>query len=158
MKKQYRIIFALCVTALFAAGAGVAMPNPASKYCVDQGYNDTIRTNPDGSQTGYCIFPNGRECEEWAYFRGECKFGTANLTKNFTDVNESNENETNATEIALEAGNASVMPVNTTVKPATPLETTIEPAASTPKPSPGFGIVVSIAVVLSAIYIIGKKR
>jgi putative hemolysin len=21
----------------------------------------------------YCIFPDGRECEEWTYFRGECK-------------------------------------------------------------------------------------
>jgi len=48
------------------------LPNPASKYCIEQGYNITIRTNPDGSQTGYCIFPDGRECEEWAYFRGEC--------------------------------------------------------------------------------------
>ncbi len=49
------------------------LPNPASKYCIEQGYNITIRTNPDGSQTGYCIFPDGSECEEWAYFRGECK-------------------------------------------------------------------------------------
>jgi putative hemolysin len=48
------------------------LSNPASKYCIEQGYNITIRTNPDGSQTGYCIFPDGRECEEWAYFRGEC--------------------------------------------------------------------------------------
>ncbi|MCZ7380782.1 MAG: DUF333 domain-containing protein [Candidatus Methanoperedens sp.] len=158
MKKQYRILFALCVTALFSVGAGVAMPNPASKYCVEQGYNNTIRTNPDGSQTGYCIFPNGRECEEWAYFRGECKVGTANLPKNLTDLNESNENETNATEIALEAGNASVMPVNTTVEPATPLGATIEPAASTPRPSPGFGVLVAIAVVLSAIYIRRKIK
>ncbi len=52
------------------------------------------------------------------------------------------------------------MPVNTTVEPAAVLETTIEPTipASTPKPSPGFGIIVSIAVVLSAIYIRGKRR
>ena len=49
------------------------LPNPASEYCIEQGYNSTIRTNPDGSQTGYCIFPDGSECEEWAYFRGECK-------------------------------------------------------------------------------------
>ena len=49
------------------------LPNPASKYCIEQGYNSTIRTNTDGSQTGYCIFPDGREWEEWAYFRGECK-------------------------------------------------------------------------------------
>lgn len=87
-------------------------------------------------------------------------FGATNMTKNITDVNESNENETNATEIALETGNASVMPVNTTVEPATVLETTIEPSIPvlTPKPSPGFGIIVAIVVVLSAIYIRGKRR
>jgi hypothetical protein len=108
MKTQYRIIFALCVTALFAAGLA---------------------------------------------------FGAMNLT-NTTDVNESNENETNATEIAVESGNASVMPVNTTVEPATVLETTVVPStpASTAKPSPGLGIIMAIAVVLSAIYIHGKRR
>ena len=47
------------------------LANPASKYCVDQGFSLEIRTNVDGSQTGYCKFPSG-ECEEWAYFRGEC--------------------------------------------------------------------------------------
>jgi len=31
-----------------------------------------IRTAEDGSQTGYCIFPDGSECDEWAYYRGEC--------------------------------------------------------------------------------------
>ncbi len=50
-----------------------SIANPASVYCVEQGYNNTIRNNPDGSQTGYCIFPDGKECEEWAYYRGECK-------------------------------------------------------------------------------------
>jgi putative hemolysin len=48
------------------------MPNPASAYCVEQGYKSEIRTADDGSQTGYCIFPDGSECDEWAYFRGEC--------------------------------------------------------------------------------------
>jgi len=47
--------------------------NPASVYCVELGFNSTIRNNPDGSQTGYCIFPTGKECEEWAFYRGECK-------------------------------------------------------------------------------------
>jgi putative hemolysin len=46
--------------------------NPASVHCIEQGYNLTIRTNLDGSQSGYCIFPNGTECEEWKFFRGEC--------------------------------------------------------------------------------------
>jgi putative hemolysin len=48
------------------------LANPASTYCVNQGYNDVIKTNIDGSQTGYCDFGNGRQCEEWAYYRGEC--------------------------------------------------------------------------------------
>lgn len=46
--------------------------NPASVYCEEQGNNLEIRTAADGSQTGYCIFKDGTECEEWAYFRGEC--------------------------------------------------------------------------------------
>jgi putative hemolysin len=48
------------------------MPNPASVYCEQQGYRLEIRTAADGSQSGVCIFPDGGECDEWAYFRGEC--------------------------------------------------------------------------------------
>jgi putative hemolysin len=48
------------------------MPNPATAYCVEQGFKSEIRTATDGSQSGYCIFPDGSECDEWAYFRGEC--------------------------------------------------------------------------------------
>jgi putative hemolysin len=47
------------------------MANPASVYCVDQGYKLEIRDEANG-QVGYCIFPDGSECEEWAYYRGEC--------------------------------------------------------------------------------------
>lgn len=52
--------------------ASVNMANPASKFCVDNGYKSEIRTNPNGSQTGYCVFGNGKECPEWTYFRKEC--------------------------------------------------------------------------------------
>ncbi|HLO30896.1 MAG TPA: DUF333 domain-containing protein [Anaerolineales bacterium] len=48
------------------------MPNPASVYCEEQGNRLEIRTSADGSQSGVCIFPDGRECDEWAYLRGEC--------------------------------------------------------------------------------------
>jgi len=48
------------------------MPNPASANCEKQGHRLEIRTATDGSQAGYCIFPDGSECDEWAYFRGEC--------------------------------------------------------------------------------------
>lgn len=48
------------------------LPNPASQYCVDQGYTLEIVTAADGSQSGICRFPDGSTCEEWAFFRGEC--------------------------------------------------------------------------------------
>lgn len=48
------------------------IPNPASVYCEEQGYRVEIRAAADGSQSGVCIFPDGSECDEWAYFRGEC--------------------------------------------------------------------------------------
>ncbi|MHB1319493.1 MAG: putative hemolysin [Anaerolineae bacterium] len=48
------------------------MPNPASVYCGQQGNSLEIRAAADGAQTGVCVFPDGSECEEWAYFRGEC--------------------------------------------------------------------------------------
>lgn len=50
----------------------VDMPNPASVYCTQQGNKLEIRTAADGSQSGVCIFPVGSECDEWAYYRGEC--------------------------------------------------------------------------------------
>ena len=50
--------------------AGVA--NPASTYCAEKGGASEIRTAEDGSQFGVCVFPNGSECDEWAFFRGKC--------------------------------------------------------------------------------------
>jgi putative hemolysin len=49
------------------------LPNPASVYCEQQGNRSEIRTAADGSQAGVCVFPDGSECDEWAYYRGECK-------------------------------------------------------------------------------------
>ena len=50
------------------------LPNPASKHCVDQGYELEIRADEAGNQYGVCIFPDGSECEEWEFFRGECTY------------------------------------------------------------------------------------
>lgn len=50
----------------------VSMPNPASLYCEQNGYEHEITTAEDGSQSGKCIFPDGSACDEWAYYRGEC--------------------------------------------------------------------------------------
>jgi len=46
--------------------------NPASVNCVNKGGKLEIRTGSGGGQVGYCVFANGKECEEWKYFRGEC--------------------------------------------------------------------------------------
>jgi putative hemolysin len=54
---------------------GVA--NPASEYCVAQGGRLEMRIDPAGNEAGVCIFPDGSECEEWAYYRGECQPASA---------------------------------------------------------------------------------
>jgi putative hemolysin len=48
------------------------IPNPASVFCSEQGYTLEVRSDESGGQSGYCLFPDGSECEEWAYYRGEC--------------------------------------------------------------------------------------
>jgi putative hemolysin len=58
------------------------MANPASTYCMENGGESEIRTAEDGSQTGYCKFDDGSECEEWAYFRKECDKGNLGATIN----------------------------------------------------------------------------
>ncbi|MDD4531301.1 MAG: DUF333 domain-containing protein [Candidatus Pacebacteria bacterium] len=50
----------------------VGMANPASTFCVKNGYKVEIRKNADGSEYGVCIFTDGKECEEWKFFRKEC--------------------------------------------------------------------------------------
>jgi putative hemolysin len=58
----------------------VALPNPASVFCEEHGGQVDLRTDQTGAVTGYCLFADGSECEEWAYFRGECKPGDSLVT------------------------------------------------------------------------------
>jgi uncharacterized protein len=53
-----------------STSTGIA--NPASTFCVKNGYKLEIRKNADGSEYGVCVFSDGKECEEWKFFRGEC--------------------------------------------------------------------------------------
>ena len=46
--------------------------NHASVYCVEQGGELQIVTDPDGSQRGVCTLKSGIECDEWKYYRSEC--------------------------------------------------------------------------------------
>jgi hypothetical protein len=49
------------------------MPNPASVHCEEEGGRVDIRTDSEGNQYGVCVFPDGSECDEWAFYRGECQ-------------------------------------------------------------------------------------
>ncbi len=55
-----------------AVGVQVGMANPASVYCEENGGALEIKTDDGGGQYGVCKFSNGKECEEWAFFRGTC--------------------------------------------------------------------------------------
>ena len=52
-------------------GGVVQIAYPASVYCLEQGGELNFREDVSGD-VGYCVFPSGKECEEWAYFRLEC--------------------------------------------------------------------------------------
>ena len=58
-------IFSILVMPVFA------IANPASEYCVKQGYKSEIRTDSSGNEYGVCIMSDGKECEEFALYRGE---------------------------------------------------------------------------------------
>gem|GEM_PF-1926194 len=69
-------LFALFIIGLFALSAcettvkeDTQLANPASTNCVEKGGKLEIRDTADG-QIGVCII-DGKECEEWAFFRGE---------------------------------------------------------------------------------------
>ncbi|TSC91731.1 MAG: hypothetical protein CEN90_195 [Parcubacteria group bacterium Licking1014_17] len=57
-----------------SGGEAPQLANPASVYCERQSGKLDIRNTQDG-QAGYCVFKDGSECEEWKYFRNECKPG-----------------------------------------------------------------------------------
>ncbi len=56
-------------TAPIVPGEGLSgIANPAAVYCIEQGYAYEIRTNPDGSEYGVCIFENGTEVDAWEFY------------------------------------------------------------------------------------------
>lgn len=49
------------------------IPNPAAKYCDEQGLEYEIREAPSGDQYGVCILENETVCDAWAYYEGGCE-------------------------------------------------------------------------------------
>ncbi len=57
------------------------LANPASVHCVENnGALEILNGLETPGQVGYCFFADGTVCEEWAFFRGECKPGDCNVT------------------------------------------------------------------------------
>jgi len=52
-------------------GDRLGMANPAATYCRELGYQYRITQTAKGEQ-GYCVFPDGKECEEWKFLAGKC--------------------------------------------------------------------------------------
>jgi putative hemolysin len=80
----FNVLILICATLFTACNSQKSSPtpeanmaNPASVYCEENGGKLEIRADASGGQAGVCVFPDGSECEEWAYFRGECKPGIA---------------------------------------------------------------------------------
>jgi|GEM_PF-5891517 len=71
-------MWVVCIATTSSGQAGIA--NPASDYCIERGWRVDIRSHAE-DQTGYCVFGDGSECEEWAYFRGDCNEGSPAICK-----------------------------------------------------------------------------
>ena len=67
------MLFAACSPTPTHPTPPAKLPNPASVHCKQNGGKLALRQDAAGGVAGMCVFPNGSECEEWAYFRGECK-------------------------------------------------------------------------------------
>jgi len=55
-----------------ASTTATNMVNPASKNCEDKG-GQLVIVKETAGELGICKFPDGSQCEEWQFFRGECK-------------------------------------------------------------------------------------
>lgn len=51
----------------------IAMANPASVYCKQQGGRLEPRKDKAGNEYAMCHLPDGRVIEEWAFFRANNK-------------------------------------------------------------------------------------
>lgn len=60
--------------------------NPASANCQEQGGAWSAETGPGGGQFGVCTFSDGKQCEEWAMYRGDCPVGGVDVTGYATEA------------------------------------------------------------------------
>ena len=65
-----KIIKMIILLSLWLSMPALALPNPAATNCIKKGYRYLLVRN-----VGICQFPDHSICEEWAYFRGQCRPG-----------------------------------------------------------------------------------
>lgn len=54
-----------------AGCVGSNLANPATTYCILMGYSTQTVETAQGQQ-GVCVFPDGSNCDEWAFLNGSC--------------------------------------------------------------------------------------
>ena len=80
-------LFMMLIFLLAIVSAQQGLPNPASARCEEEGHKIEIRSLEDGSQYGVCVFKDS-ECDEWQYFRGECKPKQCSKVEGYWDCKE----------------------------------------------------------------------
>jgi len=64
MQRAIILTLLIILSSLYVVGA---IPNPASTYCINQGYKWSYN-----STGAYCIFNDNQSCGEWAFYDGTC--------------------------------------------------------------------------------------
>jgi hypothetical protein len=64
-----RVLLAGLLAAALTPTGAAAVPNPATLYCRDLGYEWAPRKTPAGV-VGECVLPDGAAVEEWAFLAG----------------------------------------------------------------------------------------
>jgi putative hemolysin len=53
--------------------SALAIPDPSAVYCTERGYVYEVINTPTGQQ-GICKFPDGTQCDAWAFYDGPYTF------------------------------------------------------------------------------------
>jgi putative hemolysin len=139
---KYTLWVSIIVVILVIVGAYVllqaplnqkaTLANPASVFCINNGGRSEITTAADGSQGGMCVFANGTSCDEWAFYRGECKPGGQVNNGTNTNPNISPNIIPDITPIVI--GGQSGVKGTVTLSPVCPVEKFPPDPACAPKP------------------------
>ena len=74
------LVFSLHCSHEKPADRNLGLANPASVHCGAVGGELRIETLASRGEIGICFFEDGRQCEEWALFRGACPVGGRRVT------------------------------------------------------------------------------